>query len=75
MYSQTLHGLTDQELKTILPMVKREYKHATKMAEYYEDLITDGYGTDRQTTALIKWQDKADTLAHIINYAKDIKLW
>lgn len=74
MYNQTFHGLTDTELKAILPVIKREYNHATKMADYYEDLITDGYGTDRQTTALTKWQDKAEILARIINYAKDIKL-
>lgn len=70
-YSNTFHGLSDRELKLILPAIKREYKHAVKMAEYYDDLVMDGYGTGRQTTARMKWQVKADILVCIINYAKN----
>lgn len=73
-YSQTLYGLTASEAKTILPIIKREYNRALKMVEHYEDLTTDGYGTERQTTALMKWRDKADALAHILNYIDDSAL-
>lgn len=73
-YSQTLYGLTASEAKTILPIIKREYNRTLKMVEHYADLTTDGYGTERQTTALIKWQDKADALAHILNYIDDSAL-
>ena len=31
----------------------------------------DDYATDRQTTALMKWQENADTLAHILSYLID----
>lgn len=72
-YSHTLHGMTDKELKTILPAVRRQYRHAVKMVDFYEDLIIDGYGTSRQTTAHMDWQEKAETLSHILNYAKDLK--
>lgn len=73
-YNQTLYGMTASEAKTILPLIKRGYNNALKMVEHYEDLTIDGYGTERQTTALIKWQDKADTLAHILNYIDDSTL-
>lgn len=73
-YNQTLYGMTSSEAKTILPLIKRGYNHAVKMVEHYADLTTDGYGTERQTTALMKWQDKADTLAHILNYIDDSAL-
>ncbi len=65
-YKQTLYGITAAEAKIILPLVKREYNHAVKMVEHYKDATIDGYGTDRQTTALTKWEDKADVLACIL---------
>lgn len=68
-FNQTVYEMTASEVKIILPLIKREYSHAVKMAEHYEDLVMDGYGTDRQTTALTKWQNKAEKLANII---KDI---
>lgn len=68
-FNQTVYEMTASEVKIILPLIKREYNHAVKMVEHYEDLVIDGYGTDRQTTALAKWQNKAEKLANII---KDI---
>lgn len=63
--------MTASEVEIILPLIKREYIHAIKMMTRYEDLTIDGYGTDRQTTALMKWQNKASTLAHILNCIDD----
>lgn len=69
MFNETLHGLTTAELKLIMPAIKREHRHAEKMAEYYKDLTEDGLGTSRQSTAMFDWQDKAEKLERIINYA------
>lgn len=41
-YNQTLYGMTASEIKTILPLIKREYNRALKMVEHYEDLTADG---------------------------------
>lgn len=71
VYDTTLYAMTAQEAKIILPLVKREYNHALKMIEHYKDLTMDGYGTDRQTTALMKWKCKADTLERMLNYIDD----
>lgn len=73
-YNYTLYGMTASEAKTILPLIKRGYNRALKMVEHYQDIFDCGEATDRQTTALMKWQDKADTLAHILNYIDDSTL-
>lgn len=65
-YDTTLYAMTAEEVKIVLPLIKREYNHALKMVEHYKDLTMDGYGTDRQTTALMKWERKAEMLAKIL---------
>ncbi len=65
-YDTTLYAMTAEEVKIVLPLIKREYNHALKMVEHYKDLTMDGYGTDRQTTALMKWERKAEMLAQIL---------
>jgi len=67
-YDTTLYAMTVKEAEIVLPLVKREYNHALKMVEHYKDLTMDGYGTDRQTTALMKWERKVETLTDILNY-------
>lgn len=74
VYLTQYHGLSDKEFKTILPAIKRELKHAQKMAEHYADLISDGYGTERQDTARIKWEEKEEILSSIVEYSKTITL-
>ena len=73
-YDTTLYAMTVKEAKIVLPLAKREYNHALKMVEHYKDLTMDGYGTDRQTTALMNWEDKAKTLADILEYIDDSTL-
>ena len=65
-YDATLYAMTAEQVKIVLPLIKREYNHALKMVEHYKDLTMDGYGTDRQTTALMKWERKAEMLADIL---------
>ena len=65
-YSTTLYAMTAEQVKIVLPLIKREYNHALKMVEHYKDLTMDGYGTDRQTTALMNWERKAEMLADIL---------
>ena len=65
-YDTTLYAMTAEQVKIVLPLIKREYSHALKMVEHYKDLTMDGYGTDRQTTALMKWERKAEMLADIL---------
>lgn len=65
-YDATLYAMTAEQVKIVLPLIKREYNHALKMVEHYKDLTMDGYGTDRKTTALMKWERKAEMLADIL---------
>ena len=65
-YDTTLYAMTAEQVKIVLPLIKREYNHALQMVEHYKDLTMDGYGTDRQTTALINWERKAEMLADIL---------
>lgn len=69
MFNETFHGLTTEELRLIIPIIKREHRHAEKMVNHYKDLTEDGLGTSRQSTAMFDWQDKAEKLEKIINYA------
>lgn len=69
MFNETFHGLTTDELRLIIPIIKREHRHAEKMVNHYKDLTEDGLGTSRQSTAMFDWQDKAEKLEKIINYA------
>ena len=72
MYSHTYYGLTDYELKLIFPAIKRQLKHAEKMAEYYADIVDSGCATERQSSAMFNWQDKVEKLGRIINDAESI---
>ena len=74
VYDETLYAMSAKEVEIILPLAKREYNHALKMVEHYKDLTMDGYGTDRQTTALMNWEDKVKTLADILEYIDDSTL-
>lgn len=69
MFNEALHGLTTDELRLIIPIIKREHRHTEKMVNHYRDLTEDGLGTSRQSTAMFVWQDKAEKLEKIINYA------
>ena len=69
MFSEVFYGLSIEELRLIIPAIKREYRHAEKMAEKYTDMVSSGYATDRQSTAMFEWQEKADKLGQIINDA------
>lgn len=71
VYDETLYAMSAKEVEIVLPLVKREYSHALKMVEHYKDLTMDGYGTDRQTTALMKWENKAETLERMLNEMDD----
>lgn len=71
VYDETLYAMSAKEVEIVLPLVKREYNHALKMVEHYKDLTMDGYGTDRQTTALMKWESKAETLERMLNEMDD----
>lgn len=42
------------------------------MVNHYRDLTEDGFGTSRQSTAMLDWQDKAEKLEMIINYANTV---
>lgn len=72
MYNEIYHGLTTFQLKLILPAIKREYRHAEKMVNFYKELQEGGDATERQTTAMFKWEDKASYLKGIIDYAKSV---
>ena len=67
-YDITMYAMTAKEAEIVLPLVKREYTHALKIVDHYKDLTMDGYGSDRQTTALMNWESKVETLADILNY-------
>ena len=66
MFNEVFYGLSIDELRVIMPAIKREYRHAKKMAEKYTDMVSSGYATDRQSTAMFDWQEKADKLERII---------
>lgn len=72
MFNETFHGLTTDELRLIIPIIKRGHRHAEKMVNHYRDLTEDGFGTSRQSTAILDWQDKAEKLEKIINYANTV---
>lgn len=67
-YSDTYYGLTQSEVKMILPYIRKAAKHATEMAEYYRDLVDGGEATDRQTTAQIQWEDKSEKLNSMVDF-------
>lgn len=64
-------GVTDYELKQMLPALDVALRHAEKKAAYYDDLVAGGEATDRQTTAQMKWQDAFQTLALFVHYAQE----
>lgn len=69
-YSDTYYGLTEKEVKMILPYIRKAAKHADEMYNYYQDILDSGEATDRQTTALEKWEDESDTLNRMVNFMK-----
>ncbi len=65
-YNDTFLTLTANQAKALLPLIKQAHRRAEKMAGHYDDLICDGLGTERQSTAAMKWHDRADMFKGII---------
>lgn len=67
-YSDTYYGLTEKEVKMILPYIRKAAKHADEMVNHYQDILDSGEATDRQTTALSQWEQKSEALNDMVNF-------
>ena len=67
-YSEQYYGLTKREARLILPYIRNAARHAENMVEHYQDILESGEATDRQTTALVQWEDKMDIFNSMIAF-------
>ena len=66
MFNETLHGLTTDELRLIIPIIKREHRHAEKMVNHYKDLTVPAVKVPRGVIGKIKpknWRRLLTTLS------------
>ena len=57
--------LTGGECVVLHPIIEKEIEKVRKKVEYYEDKISDGYGTSLQETKLTMYENHLEALESI----------
>lgn len=59
-------ALSKSDCAFLIPYLKKSLQKEEKLVEKYQGILEGGEATDRQTTALNKHTDRAETMAAIV---------
>ncbi len=66
-YTETLLGLSIDEVKTLQVYVKRAIPGVQRLYDKYRDLHESGYGTERHADLMFKYEEILGTLKGFVN--------